>query len=94
MGKSTAAGNVTAEEFTTPTVVRDAIGRDHIVGPMGNMDDVERQRRELDEAGKGEQRQADPEPAVDKRADDPKSTGETAGKPSAATLRAASQNSK
>jgi len=32
MGKSTAAGNVTAAEFTTPTVVRDALGRDHVVG--------------------------------------------------------------
>lgn len=62
MGKSTAAGNVTAEEFTTPTVVRDALGRDHVVGPMGNMDDVEKQRRELDEAGKGEPKIEDEKP--------------------------------
>lgn len=54
MGRSTAAGNVTATEYTEPTVVRDATGRSHLVGPMGTMDEVEQQRRELDEAARAE----------------------------------------
>lgn len=77
MGKSTATGNVTAEEYTEPTVVRDALGRDHIVGPMSNMDEVEQKRRELDDAAKTEQpAEAEaPKPAADKPAEAPKSTG-------------------
>lgn len=76
MAKSTAAGNVTAEEFTTPTVVRDALGRDHVVGPMGNMDDVEKQRRELDDAGKGEPKIDD----NDTKTDEQQQTGDKGDK--------------
>ena len=48
MGKSTAAGNVTAEEFSEPAVVRDALGRDHIVGPMANREQLEERLDEID----------------------------------------------
>lgn len=82
MGKSTASGNVTAEEFTTPAVVRDAIGRDHLVGPMRNREDLE---KELGEVEQGEPKidEGDKAREADKPADesDQKSSTQTVAPP-------------
>lgn len=55
MAKSTAAGNVTAEEYTEPTVVRDALGNDHIVGPMSNREELEERLDEIEPKPEAEQ---------------------------------------
>jgi hypothetical protein len=81
MGKSTASGNVTAEEFTTPAVVRDAIGRDHLVGPMRNREDLEKELGEVEEQGEPK---IDDEKSDEKRdADADKSSTQTSTPPGA-----------